>query len=323
MNAVVAPRFFDLAPGVEGVRGAVLDGLARTPKELPAWLFYDAAGSKLFERICEQPEYYPTRTELGIFRTHGREIAEALGEGCCLIELGSGSNRKARTLLQVLLRPEGYVAIDVSGDQLRCAVRELAAEFPLIPMTGIVGDYGGARELPLGDATQARRVAFFPGSTIGNMHPHEARDFLAPWAARLAGGGMLVGVDLVKPEAVLHAAYNDAAGVTAAFNRNVLRRANRELGADFLPERFAHDAFWHEGPSRIEMHLVSRGRQRVVVGGRAFDFRDGESIHTENSYKYTVEGFRALARDAGFVPGPCWTDPQGWFSVHFLAAPSS
>ena len=323
MNAIVQPRFIDLAPGLEGVRDAVHAGLARMPKELPAWLFYDAAGSKLFERICDQPEYYPTRTELAIFQAFGREIAETLGAGCRLIELGSGSNRKARTLLRVLRRPEGYVAIDVSGEQLRGAVCELAAEFPTIPMTGIVGDYGGAQPLPLDDVGGTRQVAFFPGSTIGNMHPQEARDFLAPWAQRLAGGGMLVGVDLVKPEPILHAAYNDAAGVTAAFNRNMLRRINRELGADFLPERFAHDAFWQEGPSRIEMHLVSRERQRVVVGDRAFDFRDGESIHTENSYKYTVEGFRRLARTAGFEPVECWTDPQGWFSVHFIAAPAA
>lgn len=320
MNAVVAPRFIDLAPDLAGVRDVVLDGLSRAPKELPAWLFYDAAGSRLFERICEQPEYYPTRTELAIFREHGREIAETLGAGCCLIELGSGSNRKARTLLEVMRKPEGYVAIDVSGEQLRTAVRELAAEFPAIPMTGIVGDYG-AGTLPLDAQGGGRRVAFFPGSTIGNMHPHEARAFLAPWAGRLAGGGMLVGVDLVKPASVLHAAYNDAAGVTAAFNRNMLRRINRELGADFVPERFAHDAFWHEGPSRVEMHLVSRGRQRVQVGDRAFEFRDGESIHTECSYKYTVASFRALATEAGFAPGPCWIDPRGWFSVHFIAAP--
>ena len=320
MNALIAPRFIDLAPDLAGVRDAVHDGLSRSPKELPAWLFYDAAGSKLFERICEQPEYYPTRTELAIFAAHGRDIAEALGEGCCLIELGSGSNRKARTLLEVLRKPEGYVAIDVSGEQLRTAVRELAAEFPSIPMTGIVGDYG-AGTLPLDAQGDARRVAFFPGSTIGNMHPHEARAFLAPWAPRLAGGGMLVGVDLVKPEALLHAAYNDAAGVTAAFNRNMLRRINRELGADFLPDRWAHDAFWHEGPSRVEMHLVSRGRQCVQVAGRKIEFRDGESIHTENSYKYTVEGFRDLARTAGFEPGACWTDDKGWFSVHFIAAP--
>jgi dimethylhistidine N-methyltransferase len=320
MNAVVAPRIIDLAPDLDSVRAVVLDGLARKPKELPAWLFYDAAGSRLFERICEQPEYYPTRTELAIFASHGREIAETLGAGCRVIELGSGSNHKARTLLRALRKPEGYVAIDVSGEQLRAAVCELAAEFPAIPMTGIVADYGAARDLPFAGAAGVRPVAFFPGSTIGNMRPAEARDFLAPWAGRLAGGGMLVGVDLVKPESVLHAAYNDAAGVTAAFNRNLLRRINRELGADFLPERFAHDAWWNAPESCIEMHLVSRGRQQVRIGDRTFDFRDGESIHTESSYKYSIESFQSLARAAGFLPGPCWTDRKGWFSVHFLAA---
>ena len=197
MNAVVAPRFIDLAPDLAGVRDVVHDGLSRSPKELPAWLFYDAAGSRLFERICEQPEYYPTRTELAIFREHGREIAETLGDGCCLIELGSGSNRKARTLLEVMRKPEGYVAIDVSGEQLRTAVRELAAEFPAIPMTGIVGDYG-AGTLPLDAQGGGRRVAFFPGSTIGNFHPTEAGAFLHRVRHMVGANGALISASAIS-----------------------------------------------------------------------------------------------------------------------------
>lgn len=322
MNALAhrLPQFVDLSPDLASVREAACAGLARARKELPAWLFYDARGSQLFEAICEQPEYYPTRTELAILRQHGREIADVLGEGCCLIELGSGSNRKVRTLLGVMRRPDGYVAIDISGEQLRNAVCDLARDFPAIPMTGIVADYGDRRGLPLDARGASRRIGFFPGSTIGNMHPDEAVRFLAPWRERLAGGGMLIGVDLVKDARMLDAAYDDAAGVTAEFNRNVLVRLNRELGADFRPHRFAHRAVFDAARCRVEMHLVSRGLQRARIGARAYSFEDGETIHTENSYKYTVEGFHTLARAAGFEPVRTWTDARQWFSVHYLAA---
>ena len=322
MNALAhrVPRFVDLGPDLASVRDAACAGLSRPRKELPAWMFYDARGSELFERICEQPEYYPTRTELAILRGHGHDIAEVLGERCCLIELGSGSNRKIRTLLGIMRRPDGYVAIDISGEQLRSAVCELARDFPSIPMTGIVADYGDGRGLPLAERGASRRIAFYPGSTVGNMHPHEAVAFLKPWRERLAGGGMLIGVDLVKDAVILDAAYDDVAGVTAEFNRNILVRLNRELGADFRPERFGHRAFFDPARSRVEMHLVSRGLQRARLGGRTFAFEDGETIHTENSYKYTVEGFRALAREAGFDPIRTWTDPRHLFSVHYLAA---
>jgi L-histidine N-alpha-methyltransferase len=304
------PRLIDLAPELASVRTVALDGLARAPKTLPAWLFYDDEGSRLFEAICAQPEYYPTRTELGILRDEGRSIAATLGEGCQIIELGSGSHRKASALLRLLRRPEGYVAIDVSGDALREAITTLAREFPCVPMTGIVAAASGS----------ARRIGFFPGSTIGNMTPDEARVFLAAWAPRLAGGGMLIGVDLVKDDAVLNAAYNDAAGVTAAFNLNILARLNRELGADFDLRRFRHHAFFNRDASRIEMHLESIGPQRVRIGAREFLFRSGETIHTENSYKYTVESFHALALAAGFTPVRTWCDEQTRFSVHYLSA---
>lgn len=317
-----SPTLIDLKPDLASIRDAVLDGLSATPKSLPAWLFYDAEGSRLFERICDQPEYYPTRTELSIFRDHGTEIAETLGEGCTLVELGSGSHRKAAVMLKLLRRPDGYIAIDVSADQLRRAVNALAREFPRLPMTGICADFGDdADSLPLEEtAGDGPLVGFFPGSTIGNMTPDDAAAFLAQWARRLDGGGMLVGVDLVKDPAVLDAAYNDAAGVTAAFNRNMLEHIRHRLRTDLDPSHFRHHAFFNPERSRVEMHLVSDRRQRIEVEGHHFDFDAGESIHTENSYKYTPDAFDDLARRAGFRPTRAWTDANGWFSVRYLSA---
>lgn len=313
-----ATAIVDLAPRLADVREAVLDGLSATPKRLPAWLFYDAEGSRLFERICEQPEYYPTRTELAILGDNGPAIAGALGPGRRIVELGAGSHRKAATLLRALERPSGYVAIDISEAALAACIAGIARAFPGLPVTGIVADYAADSDLPLDGGHLA---AFFPGSTIGNMEPDEAERFLRGWAARLAGGGMLVGVDLVKDPALLHAAYNDAAGVTADFNRNLLHHVNAVLGCRFDPARFAHRAFYNAPQSRVEMHLVSRVGQTVQVCGRSFDFAAGESIHTENSCKYSLAGFQQLARRAGFRPGPAWTDPRGWFAVQYLAAP--
>jgi dimethylhistidine N-methyltransferase len=317
------PTLIDLKPDLTSVRDAVLDGLGATPKHLPAWLFYDAEGSRLFETICEQPEYYPTRTELAILRDHGADIAQTLGEGCTLVELGSGSNRKAKVMLKLLRRPDGYIAIDVSAEQLRNAVHALAREFPRLSMTGICADFGeDADALPLEEnAGDGPMVGFFPGSTIGNMTPDQAETFLAQWAKRLKGGGMLIGVDLVKDIAVLHRAYNDAAGVTARFNRNVLSHIARRLDTDLDPATFRHHAFFNPIMSRIEMHLLAETAHEVRIENRMVSFDAGESIHTENSYKYTVEDFRALARCAGFEPRRTWTDVNDWFSVHYLAAP--
>lgn len=308
----------DLAPALASVREAVMAGLSAEPRRLPAWLFYDAEGSRLFERICEQPEYYPTRTELAILRQHGAAIAATLGPGRRIVELGAGSHRKAATLLGALDRPAGYVAIDISPVALRACVAELARTFPALPVTGIVADYAADADLPLEGGHLA---AFFPGSTIGNMERADAERFLRGWAARLSGGGMLVGVDLVKDPGLLDAAYNDAAGVTAAFNRNMLRHVNAALGCSFDPARFRHRAFYDRERQRVEMHLVSTVRQTVEVCGQAFTFDAGESIHTENSCKYTVEGFRDLARRAGFRPAACWTDDRHWFALHWLEAP--
>ncbi len=298
-------------------RADVLAGLSRPRKRLPAKYFYDAAGSRLFDAITELPEYYPTRTELGILRERAGEMAARCGPRCLLVELGAGSLTKVRLLLDQLDRPAGYVPVDVSGDHLRSAAAALADDYPELGVTPVVADFTRAFALP--DVPAARRVVFFPGSTIGNFDPSEA-DALLRRVARLVGpgGGLLLGIDLRKDVAVLERAYNDAAGVTAAFNRNLLVRVNRELGADFDPAAFHHVAFYNRDRSRIEMHLVSDTAQRVRVGKAVFDFRAGESIHTENSYKYDVAEFAARAAACGLRLDEAWTDPRTDFAVLYL-----
>lgn len=292
--------------------------LGTHPRRISPKYFYDAAGSRLFDRICELPEYYPTRTELAILREHAGEFAALAGPGAEIVEFGAGSLRKVRLLLDAFDAPARYVPIDISGEYLAGAAAELRRAFPQLEIRSVAGDYTQELALPV---AAGRRIGFFPGSTLGNFTPEEALAFLQRAARQLAGGALLLGADLVKDPHVLHAAYNDAEGVTAAFNLNLLVRANRELGARFAPEQFAHYAFYNAPLQRIEMHLVSRERQSVAVGGQRFTFEEGESLHTENSYKFTVDGLRALARRAGFQPGPVWTDPQRLFSVHWLHAP--
>jgi len=307
------------AAPIERFRADVLAGLARPQKRLPAKYFYDATGSRLFDRITELPEYYPTRTELRILRRNAGAIAGCCGRDCLLIELGAGSLTKVRFLLNRLGRPAGYVPVDVSGDHLRWAAAVLADDYPALDVWPIVADFTGPFTVP--EVLAARRVVFFPGSTIGNFDPHEA-DALLRRVARLvgSGGGLLLGVDLRKPVDVLERAYNDTSGVTAAFNRNLLVRINRELGADFDPAAFQHRAFFNAERSRIEMHLVSERRQRVQFGGAAFDFRAGESIHTENSYKYDVAEFAVRAAACGLRLDESWTDAQGYFALLYLTA---
>lgn len=318
----VAPAFVDLRPEAGDFLEEVTAGLSRPLKELPPKYFYDERGSELFEAICELPEYYLTRAELALMRGHAHEMARHLGPGCAVIEYGSGSGRKTRILLAAL-NPVAYVPIDIAREQLRVTAQELAGEFPGLPVTAVCADYSRALKLPqLAGPPARRRVIYFPGSTIGNLSLPEAARFLAN-ARRLAqpGGAMLVGVDLKKDAARLNAAYNDARGVTAAFNLNLLARINRELGADFGLAAFRHHAFYNGALGRIEMHLVSLKDQRVRVGGAAFAFRGGETIHTENSYKYSLDEFHALARSAGFEPVRSWTDGERQFAVHYLAVP--
>ena len=296
------------------LREDVIAGLSLPQKALPPKYFYDDAGSRLFERICRLPEYYPTRAELSLTRRHLAAIARFAGRGCELVEFGSGESLKTRLLLRAL-EPAAYLPIDISAAALTSAQKRLARSFPALKIVPILGDFSRPLELP---APRARRVVYFPGSTIGNLDPEEAHAFLA--MARGHGPRMLVGVDLKKDANVLHRAYNDARGVTAAFNLNLLARINRELGADFDLRRFSHYAFYNAALGRIEMHLVSLERQKVRFGRHRFAFERGESIHTENSYKYSVGDFRALAARAGFEGKRVWLDAKGLFALHGLTA---
>jgi dimethylhistidine N-methyltransferase len=295
----------------------VVAGLSRPQKALAPKYFYDALGSALFEAICRQPEYYATRAELALTRTHLEDIARFAGRGCELVEFGSGASVKTRLLIR-RLHPAHYVAIDISEAALRLAAARLRREFPWLQMTAVVADFSHPIALP---RAQARRVAYFPGSTIGNLLPQEAEAFLHMTRALVGrAGALLIGVDCKKDANRLHAAYNDAQGVTAAFNQNLLVRMNTELGADFDLRRFGHYAFYNASRGRVEMHLVSLARQRVAIGRHRFDFDAGETIHTENSHKYSVEEFRAFAADAGFEARKVWLDRRGLFSLHGLRA---
>jgi dimethylhistidine N-methyltransferase len=295
----------------------VIAGLGATPKTLPAKYFYDDDGSALFEQITALPEYYPTRTELGILEDRAAEIARFIPPGAALIEFGSGSTVKARIVLRAAA-VAAYVPVDISAGFLNSEAARLKRDLPHLRILPVAADFTRPFELPAAIRARAR-VGFFPGSTIGNFEPPQAAEFLRH-AARLLGAGahLIVGVDLVKDERVLHAAYNDAAGVTAAFNLNLLRRINRELGADFDLERFQHKAFFNRAQHRIEMHLESRVAQSVLMCDRVIAFGQGETIHTESSYKYAVESFQALAAQAGWSPAAAWTDPKGYFSLHAL-----
>ncbi|HTS41329.1 MAG TPA: L-histidine N(alpha)-methyltransferase [Xanthobacteraceae bacterium] len=297
----------------------VLAGLTAMPKRIPPKFFYDNAGSDLFEQITALPEYYPTRRELGILQKNASAIAAVIPAGAALIEFGSGSSRKTRIILGAARNLAAYVPVDISAEFLDQQVDALRREYPDIAMLPVAADFGAAFDLPT-EAASRPRAGFFPGSTIGNLEPVEACTFLRQAAQVLGAGAVFViGVDLIKDEKILYKAYNDAAGVTARFNRNLLVRMNRELGADFDVASFEHHAFFNREHNRIEMHLASSKRQRVSVCGATITFRAGETIHTENSYKYTIESFQALARGAGWSPLDVWTDAKKYFSVHVLA----
>jgi dimethylhistidine N-methyltransferase len=298
----------------------VVAGLTARPKRLPPKYFYDEYGAQLFEEITGLPEYYPTRCEMAILRDRSADIAALFPEGSALIEFGSGSSKKVRLVLEAAPTIAAYVPIDISTEMLDQEAASLSADYPGIRVLPVEADVTKPFRLPPAIAALARR-GFFPGSTIGNFEPHEACNFLRHCGAMLGHGAVLIiGVDLVKDAKLLNAAYDDAAGVTARFNLNLLTRINRELGADFELESFCHQAFFNVERKRVEMHLASRKRQRVQVCGRVIDFRAGETIHTENSYKYTLESFGALARGSGWTPLSVWTDADGYFSVHALAA---
>ena len=315
MDALLAP----IAPALSGdsFAGSVFMGLARTPKEIACKYFYDETGSRLFDRISGLPEYYQTRTETALLQRHAPEIAALMGPEVEIVEFGAGSLRKIRLLLDMVENPRAYTPMDISGDYLADMVRTLRADYPALTLRPMVADF----TLPMSISTlpgRPRRAGFFPGNTIGNFKPDAAMTLLRRMRGMLNGGGLLVGVDLVKDPQRLHAAYNDAAGITAAFNKNLLARANRELGANFDPEAFAHYAPYNAAAHRIEMYLVSLKRQSITVGDQRFEFAQGEPVHTEDSHKYTIEGFREMAARAGFSPRAVWTDPEHLFSVHWL-----
>jgi dimethylhistidine N-methyltransferase len=312
-------RFEDRAPARSDFRREVLSGLAAAQKEIPCKYLYDERGSRLFEEICELDEYYPTRTELGIMRESIGEIAELLGPECLLIEYGSGSSLKTRILLDHMKDPAGYMPIDISRDHLLQAAEALRRRYPALDIHPVCADYTAELDLPETRRRSARRIVYFPGSTIGNFEPAPAEAFLKR-IGRVCGrnGALLIGVDLEKDEEILEAAYDDARGVTAAFNLNLLERVNRELGADFDLDLFRHDARFSPTHGRVEMHLVSLEDQSVRIGDVEVDFEEGESIWTESSYKHSVEGFEALAAGAGFQVQRVWTDPDELFSVQYL-----
>ncbi len=299
----------------------LMTALAAKPHAISPKYFYDAEGSRLFDQICELPEYYPTRTELGILQRAAGEFAAQAGPRAEIVEFGAGSLRKVRLLLDAFQQPARYLPIDISGEHLAASAAQLRRDYPGLQVEPIACDYTRRMTLPPRMPGGGARIGFFPGSTLGNFTPQEALAFLQSAAEALRGGALLLGADLVKDPAVLHAAYNDAQGVTARFNLNLLARANRELGANFALDQFAHYAFYNAPQQRIEMHLVSLERQSACVGGQRFELDEGETLHTENSYKFTVDGLRALARRAGFRAGPVWTDPDRLFSVHWLHAP--
>ncbi|MEM8855741.1 MAG: L-histidine N(alpha)-methyltransferase [Pseudomonadota bacterium] len=298
---------------------SVLDGLAQTPKTLqPRW-FYDATGARLFEAITEVDHYYLTRTELGLLRTSAQDVAAALGDNVAIVEPGSGEGQKVRPLLDAMgPAVSRYVPIDIAADQLQRLTAELTGLYPDLTVSPVAADFFKPFDMPdVGNA-----VVFFPGSTIGNMAPDDAVAFLQSMRTATGADRFLIGFDLVKDETVLVDAYDDPVGVTAAFNKNILQRINRELGGTFNLRRFDHEAIFNADAARIEMHLVARGAQEVKVAGRTIAFADGETIHTENSHKYTRETFAALAAKAGLTEAKTWSDRRNYFALMLLEATS-
>jgi dimethylhistidine N-methyltransferase len=321
MSIVVRkPRVLAVSDTGRAFADDVLAGLLAEPKRLPPKYFYDHIGSELFQRITALPEYYPTRTETGILEAHAEAIAKLIPADAAVVEFGAGSAAKTRILLRAAPQVTAYVPVDISGEFLAAETARLQQEIPALQVLPVEADF--TRPFGLPAILGARpRVGFFPGSTIGNFEPHEANTLLRHAAAMLGPGALfIVGVDLVKDPDILTAAYNDSAGVTAAFNLNLLTRINRELDGEFNLSGFRHRAFYNQEQCRIEMHLVSLARQKVRACGKSFDFRRGETIHTENSYKYTVERFQSYARGAGWTTAATFVDARNYFCVHALRA---
>lgn len=314
-------RLLDHEPAAQDEEAEILEGLNRSPKEISPKFFYDEVGSGLFEQICEQPEYYPTLTEIGIMREHVRDIAELISPNASLIEFGSGASTKTRLLLEAVPELAAYVPVDISREHLLSAANALAEEFPNIEILPVCADFTKPFGLPTPRRTPDRNVVYFPGSTIGNFSHEQAIDLLRVMRAQAKDdGALLIGVDLVKPREILDRAYNDSAGITANFNLNLLARMNREHGATFDTGDFEHLAFYDDEHSRIEMRLISLEKQTVHVAGQPIAFERDEFIVTEHSHKYTLEGFAAMAAEVGFSQQECWTDADQLFSVQYLTA---
>ncbi|MDX1442753.1 MAG: L-histidine N(alpha)-methyltransferase [Gammaproteobacteria bacterium] len=309
----------DFHPDRAAMMKDVMAGLTDSPKWLSSMYFYDERGSQLFDEICELPEYYPTRTEIQIVEDNIHEISDLLGPHAMLIEPGAGSAVKIRILLENMDDPAAYVPVEISREHLMASAEKLAEAFPGIEILPVCADFTSDFDLPEPSQPALRNIVYFPGSTIGNFDPEDAIDLLKVMH-KLAGdgGAVLLGVDLEKDRDILVRAYNDATGVTAKFNLNVLDRLNRELGADFDRDAFRHEAVWNESRHRIEMHLFSEREQDVHIGGKTLHFDKGESIHTESSYKYTLDRFAKLAAQAGFTVEKAWTDARDMFSVQYL-----
>ncbi len=308
-------------PATQIFRDDVLAGLRRQPRTLPCKYFYDERGSQLFEEICELDEYYLTRTELAIMKEHAQDMAAAIGPDVMLIEYGSGSSAKSRLLLDHLEELAAYVPVDISREHLQQNADELSRAYPDIEVLPVCADFTTEFELPSAQRIPSRVAVYFPGSTIGNFTPDAVLQMLTQ-IARLCGddGSLLIGTDLQKDTGILKAAYNDSQGVTAEFNLNLLHRIARELEGDLDPEQFKHDAIYNEEDHRVEMHLVSQSKQSITIGDESFQFAEGESILTEYSHKYSVEGFADLAKKTGLKLRQCWTDSQDLFAVQHLAA---
>lgn len=314
----------DRRPPINDLLEVAQRGLSAKPKRLPSWLFYDERGSALFDEICEQPEYYLTRCEIALMDEHAASIADTLGSDVRLVEYGSGNARKTGMLLDHLQAPVAYVPVEISSEPLRQSVDRLARAFPQLPLQPLCADFSKPLRLPIPPRAPRRTVVYFPGSTIGNFENREAAALLRKMRNEMGdAGGILIGVDLKKDPAVIEAAYNDRAGVTAEFTLNMLARLNREIGSNFDLSAFAHRAHYNPMAGRIETHIVSRRQQHVKVGRVNVAFRADEAIQVEYSCKYSLEDFAALAARAGLAVQRVWTDAEQMFSVHYLVRASA
>lgn len=325
-SVIESNLFLDLAPQTDAMEQDVWLGMNRTPRSLPSKYFYDATGSVLFDRICELEEYYPTRTESAILKRILPELEALFSDPLIMLEYGSGSSMKTQLLLEHVAQIRGYIPIDISREHLLATARFLATRFPDLNILPVCADYGQQilfddDDARLGSLTDARRMVFFPGSTIGNFERASAVQFLRRIHTLLgAEGYLLIGVDLLKDVEVLRAAYNDREGVTAAFNKNILEHVNRRLGSNFDPDTFRHEAIWDEASQRIEMRLVAEREVRIELPQGSVNVENGSHIRTEYSHKYSIEGFSGLATESGFEVRNVWTDPRNWFSVQLLQA---